>query len=468
MIYLVRSIQFLLLVACTLSLSLRTNSQEPTLADVLASSPDRPNALLYMDTPLVRKFVTGTPLFTELPEKLGEVRIASELDIKTLEPTWEVGYVTVSGIPDASLLATSVGGYVDTIAGKTVVWSPRKSYLVPMPGGVLGLVRPSDRKLASRWLNKETSGGGVSYLQKQAAQGTKFISVLLAIDLEDVWSPITIKQRLEALESLKSADKNAIAATLSTIKGIRVIVSKKNLEESIISLDFGTSPSGLLPVAKAFFVEVLARNHSAIPEASTWTPSVDGNTLSFRGKIAPETLDDLLGIFTLHGQVDQASSSNDSSSANKSAEAKAVAVAKTYFDKTASIVSRVKDYSATNSGDRAQWNGRMAKRLDDLPTLNVDPALVDYSTKVSQALRGNMVNIQQTNIAGGTNAIVNSGVSAYGNPYNGYYYDVNSPYQYLASARGQAYSSYREVIAQIEEMERTIRREMTDKYQFQF
>jgi hypothetical protein len=420
-----------------------------------------------MDTPLVRKFVTGTPLFAELSDKLGEVRIASELDFKTLEPTWEVGYATVSGLPDASLVAASVGGYVDSIAGKTVVWSPRKSYLVPMPGGVLGLVRPSDRKLASRWLNKETSGGGVSYLQKQAAQGTKFISVLLAIDLEDVWSPITIKQRLEALESLKSADKNAIAATLSTIKGMRVIVSKKNLEESIISLDFGTSPSGLLPVAKAFFVEVLARNHSAIPEASTWNASVDGNTLSFRGKIAPETLDDLIGIFTVHGQVDP-SSSNDSSSANNSAEAKAVGAAKTYFDKTASIVKRVKDYSATNSGDRAQWNGRMAKRLDDLPTLNVDPALVDYATKVSQALRGNMVNIQQTNIAGGTNAIVNSGVSAYGNAYNGYYYDVNSPYQYLASARGQAFSSYREVIAQIEEMERTIRREMTDKYQFQF
>jgi len=467
MIYLVRFMKFLLLVACTLSLSLRSNSQEPSLADVLASSPDRPNALFYMDTPLVRKFVTGTPLFAELSDKLGEVRIASELDFKTLEPTWEVGYATVSGLPDASLVAASVGGYVDSIAGKTVVWSPRKSYLVPMPGGVLGLVRPSDRKLASRWLNKETSGGGVSYLQKQAAQGTKFISVLLAIDLEDVWSPITIKQRLEALESLKSADKNAIAATLSTIKGMRVIVSKKNLEESIISLDFGTSPSGLLPVAKAFFVEVLARNHSAIPEASTWNASVDGNTLSFRGKIAPETLDDLIGIFTVHGQVDP-SSSNDSSSANNSAEAKAVGAAKTYFDKTASIVKRVKDYSATNSGDRAQWNGRMAKRLDDLPTLNVDPALVDYATKVSQALRGNMVNIQQTNIAGGTNAIVNSGVSAYGNAYNGYYYDVNSPYQYLASARGQAFSSYREVIAQIEEMERTIRREMTDKYQFQF
>ena len=110
----------------------------------------------------------------------------------------------------------------------------------------------------------------------------------------------------------------------------------------------------------------------------------------------------------------------------------------------------------------------MAKRLDDLPTLNVDPALVDYSTKVSQALRGNMVNIQQTNIAGGTNAIVNSGVSVYGNSYNGYYYDANSPYQYLAAARGQSYSSNREVIAQIEEMERAIRREMTDKYQVQF
>ncbi len=93
----------------------------------------------------------------------------------------------------------------------------------------------------------------------------------------------------------------------------------------------------------------------------------------------------------------------------------------TFFTKTADLIKRVRDYSADSTGDRAQWNGKMARRLDELPTLNVDPELVEFATKVSQGLRDNMVAIQQTNISYGTAAQVNSG-------YSGYDYYENVPY----------------------------------------
>jgi hypothetical protein len=436
------------------------------LADVLGSTPERANAILYFDAPSVREFTKGTPLHDDLSEKLGEVRIAAGLDLKTLEPNWEIGYVTVANLPDANWLAKAVGGYADSIADKPVVWSPRNAYLVPNGNSVLGVVRPADRKLAGRWLKKETSGSA-AYLQKQAAQGLKFISVLLAVDLEDVWSPWAIQQRIESMESLKGADLKSISSVMSSIKGLRVIASRKNLDECIISLDFGNSPASLLPVAKNFFVEVLERNHSSIPEASKWTASVDGNTLSFRGTISPATLDDMLGLFTLQQQASSLPTNKSTEELTASSDSAVIEASKAYFAKTSSIIKRVRDYSAGNTGERAQWNARMANRIDELPTLNVDPELIEFGANVSQGLRGNAVTLQQTNITSSTNAMINAG-NAYGYNNNGYYNDGNSPLQYRAMARGVGFSAYKELISAIDQMEGDIRRRMTEKFKVQF
>ncbi len=431
------------------------------MADVLTSTPDRANAILYVDVPAIRKLTPGTLLQADLSDSMGEIRIASDLNLKTFEPLWEIGYVRVANLPDAESLAKSMEGYVDSIAGSPVVWSPKEMYLVPSGNNALGLVRPADRRLVSRWLKKESSGGAASYLKHQVLQGTQYISLLLAIDLEDSFSPTAIRQRVETFESLKGKDLDSITATLSTVRGIRVIVGRKNLNECIISLDFGVSPSSLLPFASKFFVEVLDRNDSSIPEASSWSPKLEGNSISFRGTITAKTIDDLVGIFTLQRQTSNNPILNDSAVPITNSESAILNSSIAYFGKTTDIIKRVRDYSADSTGDRAQWNGKMARRLDELPTLNVDPELVDFTVKVSQGLRGNMVAIQQTNIAYGASATVNAG--SYG-----YYNNGNEPYKYNAVARAKGNSAYRELIANIEQMEADMRRKMTDKFKVQF
>ena len=76
----------------------------------------------------------------------------------------------------------------------------------------------------------------------------------------------------------------------------------------------------------------------------------------------------------------------------------ALEASKEYFSKVTGIVDRVRNYSASNTGDRAQWNARLANRIDELPTLNVDSDLVDFGVRVSKGLRGNVVAMQQANI----------------------------------------------------------------------
>lgn len=196
---------------------------------------------------------------------------------------------------------------------------------------------------------------------------------------------------------------------------------------------------------------------------------MDGNTISLRGTITAKTIDDLLGIFTLQRQASNLQQSAGASSVNETSDSLKFEATKSYYEKTASILKRVRDYSADNTGDRAQWNGRMARRIDELPTLNVDPEVIEYGIKVSQGLRGNMVALQTTNISTYASAIQNGAASiSYGGYYGGYYNDANAPYQYRQSAQAQGNYSYRELIGELDQLEADMRRSLTAKYQVQF
>lgn len=446
------------------------HAQSTGLSELLATTPQRANAVLYVDATSVRSFVSGTPLHQDLPESLKEVKIVADLDLKAFSPNWEIGYLKLKKSTDAMELSSTTGGYIDSIGNKSVVWSPNASYLVPMGDDLVGLVRPADRKLVSRWLKEEKSSAS-TFLTKQALQSSQFFAVLLAVDLEDIWSPIAIQEKIAGFASLKSVNAKQVVSLLSSIRGVRVVVSKKNLDDCIISLEFGSSPDFLLPVAKDFFVEVLDRNQSSIPEASSWTPSVDGNVLAFRGKISPATLDDLLGVFTAQ-QLHNRLAKTDSESSASNPEQTGLAASKNYFNKVTDIIDRVRSYSAHGTGDRAQWNARLANRIDELPTLNVDSDLIDFAVRVSSGLRGNVVAMQKANITAGTASVVNSGGYDYGygnyGYAGGYYYDVNAPAKYRATAQGAGNMSYRELISAIDQMVGDIRREMTEKYQVQF
>lgn len=443
-------------------------AQEASLSSLLASSPNRANCFFYMDAPSVKAHVGGSPVAADIPAGLRDVRLVGEIDQKSFGMLWQVGTVGTKQAADAARLARMLSGYVETIGTRSVVWTPSQTYLVPLSNNQLGLVRPADRKLASRWLRSEKAGSTSSYLSERATQSTNFLSLFLAVDLEDSWSPVTLEQRIATFESMKSADTVSAAKILSTIQGFRIMVSKRNLDDCIISLDFGTNPSSLMPVVKDFFVEVLNRNQSSIPEASSWNATLEQNTISLRGTISPVTIDDLLGLFAFHSQATESVVSDDSQSPTQSTESDIASVSKVYFDKVSGVIKRVRDYSASNTGDRAQLNGRMANRIDAIPTLNADPDLVAYGAAVAKGLRGNMVALQTANISYGTDAVVNSGINVVGNVQGGFFYDVNRPYQFQAMGQGVGNTAYREIIAKIDQMEADIRRSLTSKYKVQF
>ena len=109
-----------------------------------------------------------------------------------------------------------------------------------------------------------------------------------------------------------------------------------------------------------------------------------------------------------------------------------------------------------------------ARKIDELPTLNVDPELLDFAGKVSSSLRYQSQNFRMNNIGRGTataSTYSNGYVGAYGTyPVTGAGPAITIGLQANQASKGVAFSEWK----QIEDGLVVVRRRMTEKYQIQF
>lgn len=448
--------------------------QEVKLEKLLHRSPSPANAIGYMHIPTLKKLLADANIPLTISDGVEDVWLVSELDTSSLVPEWEAGYATVAKTLDAEKLAAAMDGYVDQIGEQPVVWTPKQSYLVPLSDNRIGFLRPARRSLAASWINSKENNPIPAYLTQQAKQPEAFLSLMLAIDLEDAFSPAMLKTRLGSFKSLGNQDPQALSQLLSSVQGLSIIVGRRSLSECILSVQFGQSPAEFAPHAAAVLNEVLNNNGTAAPEVATWKTKVDGNSLVFQGPISANSLDGVLNIFSLHNYaaqvVKEASqpaatgpAATGPAATGQGGDSRALAATTTYFTSVKGLVERVRQYDAKTTGYRAKWDQQQARRLDELPTLHVDPQMLDYGVNVASVLRGNGVAIQtgSVNATGGVHG--RGQASGYGY-YGGYYGD-----SYGVSRQALAeVGSYHEAMATIDKLTGEVRRAMTDKYQTQF
>lgn len=418
---------------------------------------------------------------SQVSDQVEEVWQIAQIDPFTMQPSWEAGNAILKNRTDAESLAKAFGGYVDTVAGKTVVWSSRQSYLIPN-GDTVGFLRPADRTLLSSWIASTTNREAPAFLVKQSQQPEEFLSFMLAINLENSLSPVALKQRLARLDALKDQDLAAVASVLASTKGISVIIGRKSLQQCILAVEFGSSPESLTPFATVALNEILNSSGTTAPEVLDWKVKVDGNKLEFQGAISEDSLNGLVGILSIQGHAEQAVQAV--AVQERGVRGPSVYESKAYFDRMLKLIERVEKYEAQTTGYRVKWNEINAKRMDELPTLGVDPEMVAFGTAVATALRNNALAIRGVNVAAGQQKASqslaggyyvggNSG-GYYGNAYGGAYgyYDPNSTTDYQSVTSAQAsmagFGSFKQTMTEINQMTGDIRRKMTEKYGSQF
>lgn len=468
-------------VLCLLLTANTSSAQEPKLPGLLKLSPSPANTVAYVNIPALSKLMADAKMDGKLAAGVNEVWAVSELNTANLTPKWEAGYATLKTAVDSKALATALGGYVDNVAGKETIWTPNQSYLTPIEGNRLGFIRPADRTLLAKWLQKSGNLPVSDFLKKQATRGEAYLSFLLAVDLKNTFSPVALENRLETFESLGNSDPKKVARLLSKVEGVSIIVGRQSLGQCILSLEFSESPEELLPIANGILNEILNRNGTGAPEVATWKAKVDGNTLAFQGAISEDSLDGVLGILSVRGQADQVAASAGAPQKEVEGSSLVAYKSKQYFDDVNKLIDRVRRYEAQTTGYRAKWNDQQARRIEELGTLNVDEELVNYGANVASMLRGNATAIQQGNVAAGQ---IQASGSGYGGGYysggygGGYYGNTYGGQNAYSRARGQAsvgarqrmgaFGSFKEALAAIDQRTADMRRNMTKKYKIQF
>lgn len=429
----------------------------------------------YVNIQSLDKLIDSREISDAAANHVDEYWFVADLDVMGLRPKWEAGYATLKQAVSAKTLAEKLGGYVDEVEHTEVVWSPNKTYLVPGKENRLGMLRPANRKLLAGWLGLDTESILYDYLQKKSKQSETYLSFMLAVELENMFSPVPLAKKLEDFKSLKSQSPEGVSRILASIQGVSIIVGRRGLNECIVQADFEKSPKGIKPIAAELFAEIISRNGTGAPEVLTWDVDANDTSLRFKGPITEATLSGVMGIFSLRGTAGRVGSSLSDEAKDRSLEQQVGYRSKYYFDEVNEIIERTRDHKSTSTGAMAKWNDQRARQIDEIGTLNVDEDVVLYGTNVAETLRGNALTVRQGNIQAGkiqAGQSLNSGYYGGNSYYGGNYYDANSTSDYqnvtAAYARGNAYSNYKAALNAIDKMTAQIRRDMTAKYKIQF
>lgn len=443
-------------------------AEENKLAALLQKAPSPPNAVSYINVPALTKLTSDQNIPELISNKVQELWLVSELEIESLTPKYEAGYALMQSSATADSLSKKFHGYVDEVGPKKVVWTPNQMYLVPLEGNRVGFLRPANRSLVAQWLDPTVRSELTNYLFKQSEQPEQYLSFLLAINLENYFSPFIVEERLKEFDSTKDATIDGLAKTISTIKGASIIIGRNSLSECIASFEFGESPASLVPIAIPLLDDILKHNGSAVPDILDWKVSVKDNTLSLKGPISVSSLDSLIHIFSLTGHAEHIGRDNDplaDSTPTQSQPHSSAYDTKQYFDKVTSMVESIRDQSKQDVATRARWSDQRARRIDELSILNVDPEMVAYGAGVAELFRNSALNIRTRNIQANTQKMQLGGYYT-----SGYSANTNAEYRIgiQAGATGASSTDYRQTLSQIDQMTGDIRRKMTQKYSSAF
>jgi hypothetical protein len=412
--------------------------------------------------------------------------LASKLDfISNFEDQGDIALIETAEGVSLPYLAKAEGGYLDTIDGQHVAFSPRNAFFVSFKPNILGVSFPANRQELARWLRsaKRLDPPQVSeYLQQAVKLAHGKDHMVVAMDLADLFTPRMVRDRLRRAESLagKDVDLDTLTRVLATVKGVTLTIAATDRLNGKVRLDLGESAAPIKDVAKALMTEVLEKNDILLPEMRDWRLLLEANAVSLEGRLTSKglrTLTELIPFPTDTVELKQAGSeqtegSPDAVKSISARDAKVTASMK-YFRR---ISQRLDDLRTEVKGARkAKFAQKMlndaAQEIDRLPVLNVDEELLAYGAGVSSSLR-NMRNLSK-------NAGLDyqyrkaqiQGSSGYGYGYGGFYGG--------GSVAGATTSTYRQesaalqsnelaVLTMLEEKTAEIRKKMTLKYQVEF
>ena len=387
----------LMLGVCGAAAAARANFR--TLAERV---PDSANAVVAVNvekvlaTPFAKaEWTPNTPeSWAKQPMMIppGSKRILMVSDVRTdtMEPYWEMSLMEMAKVPPLKALAAADGGNIDRVWDKDAVCSPINAYFVPLDGTTLASITPANRSAIAKWVRSAAtrpSDVKSDYVKNVLARlSDANTDIVMAMDLEGAFGVPRIRRWLDDndIKEVKEADRESTARTLGTMKGITLTAMVGQDVNGRLVVDFDGDASKLNASAKPILLGVLRSAGMRIEDLNDWNFSAAGKQVTAQGKLSSPSLRNLLSIVSSPIPAATIEEKPQGGQAANAADA-AAAASQRYFK---TITGFLDSFSAQNSAaDGAKWARSISKRIDQLPILNVDPALVQWGSAVSLKLK---------------------------------------------------------------------------------
>ncbi|WP_182866485.1 hypothetical protein [Stieleria mannarensis] len=441
-----------------------------------------------------------------LPPDAKEVLLAGRNDHEFGESLWEMALVRLEGERSVSTVAQRFGGTMDNLEGRTAVKLPNDRYVVQLSKDLLGTYTPANRQDVSRWLRKTDTVSTDAEYSPYLAQAFKYATevgtpVIMAMDVKDTLSPAEIRNRLSNYEELLGADVNLDELTelLSGVRGITLGVTVVGQSVGAIRVDFDGDAGLVSEIGKPLLIAILQKQGAMIDDIHDWKPAVKGNTFLLQGKLSTDGARRVMSVLELPRELSEAMHLASSPGSDPEGSAKKIA-AQQYYNSVTTLIEDLREKPKRDHvktfGQAAMWYDRYARKIDNLPILNVDEELLNYGANIAELFRSAEMAMKGVGMrASNRRAANNAGSGGYYYSSGGYRvgYGYNSggygPQGYTASV-GAGQASLREkgrTDAIITKQERTagaatvqqiwqtidqetagIRRAMTEKYDAEF
>ncbi len=475
--------------------------------DLVAKVPSGANTIVVLNMEKVRNSRMGARegwskslaqahadgLFVAPPQATRFV-LASQLDFEFVEPLWEAAVVETGAPVTVEEVVLSRGGVLDTLEGRTAAALSNDTYVVQLGPQLLCGMGPANRQVVLQWMRQLSAGQSTlsPYLAKAGSfSDTAGTEIILAADLAGALAPQRVENYLGAhADLLKQAkvEPKAVADLLAGIQGIRLGIRIAEQPTARLAVDFNRAVSLPPEFVKQLLLTVLGDAGVMIDDLNQWTPQVSGTEASLSGTFTKNGLRRVTTLISSPAPSmetkEREASPSDSKNMGKATLARFQAVTGLFDD----LKQDWRDMKSLAHG--AVYFDKYARKIEQMPILNVDPEMLDYSQFVAEQMRAASGAVRTMGVRGGVResqvTAPDAGVYSSGYGYGGYRYGAYGSYGGYYSPREQArdigaerrriqaqekgvmagnVSNVRdEVIAATND----IRRKMTQKYQMEF
>jgi hypothetical protein len=381
--------------------------------ELLRRVPESANAIILIDTermlmsPIAMKekwrdkanSAEGETL--HLPINAERYMLASKLNyVSDFDNIWDIALIETTHDVSLPYLSKMEGGYLDTVEGQQVAYSPRNAFFVSLKPTILGVSFPANRQDLGRWLRslKGHDKPQISeYLEGAVTLGHGKDQLVAAFDLSDLLTSRQVRDLLHHAESLagKNLDLDVLTKVLTSVKGVTMTVEASDRINGKVRVDFGESAAPLRPVAKAMIFEALEHNGMLLDEEiKNWAVAVEAKAVTLQGRLSTKGLRQLTDLIPFPAETVALKESESKAGAAApqnaaSTEDLKVATSKKYYQKISLLLEELRgEVKAAGSPKLARrLVDRAATELDRMPVLNVDDELLAYGTGVSATLR---------------------------------------------------------------------------------